>query len=216
MARAAAPMRHLRLVSTPHVKEIEMAKAAPARQRTDTPGVYRRGNTYTYTYRVEGRQRWGTAPTLAAARRAKRQAEADSDRGLLVDIERIKFGVYARDWIKTYQGRTSSGFRESTRRWYRQVLEQRIIRTSTAVGSTRRHPSARGQGVHRVVAGAGGPAPAGAQAGGSGCRTDGLADTARFMIVKRRRRTARRAVGLRALKHHLVAATPLVSLRGAG
>jgi hypothetical protein len=34
---------------------------------------------------------------------------------------------YARDWIKTYQGRTSSGVRESTRRWHRQVLEQRII-----------------------------------------------------------------------------------------
>jgi hypothetical protein len=82
---------------------------------------------YAYVYRVEGRQKWGSAQTLAAARKAKRQAEADADRGLIVDIENIKFGDYARHWILTYQGRTSGGFRESTRRWYRQVLEQRII-----------------------------------------------------------------------------------------
>lgn len=95
--------------------------------RTETPGVYRRGKVYAYVYRVEGRQKWGTAPTLAAARRAKRQAEADADRGLIFDTEDVRFGDYARHWITTYQGRTSSGFRESTRRWYRQVLEQRII-----------------------------------------------------------------------------------------
>jgi hypothetical protein len=49
------------------------------------------------------------------------------DRGLIVDVENVKFGDYARHWILTYQGRTSGGFRESTSRWYRQVLEQRII-----------------------------------------------------------------------------------------
>ena len=95
--------------------------------RTDTPGVYRRGKVYAYVYRGEGRQKWGTAPTLAAARRAKRQAEADADRGLIFDTEDVRFGDYARRWITTHQGRTSSGFRESTRRWYRQALEQRII-----------------------------------------------------------------------------------------
>jgi integrase len=119
-------MRHLRHVSTPP-KEIEMAKTATKLVRTDTPGVYKRGKKYTYVYRVEGRQKWGTAPTLAAARKAKRQAEADADRGLIFDTEDIKFGDYARSWIDTYQGRTSGGFRESTRRWYRQLLEQRII-----------------------------------------------------------------------------------------
>ena len=104
-----------------------MAQSKTTLVRTDTPGVYRRGKVYAYVYRVEGRQKWGSAPTLAAARKAKRQAEADADRGLIVDVENIKFGDYARHWILTYQGRTSSGFRESTRRWYRQVLEQRII-----------------------------------------------------------------------------------------
>jgi hypothetical protein len=46
----------------------------------------------------------------------KRQAEADADRGLIVDTENIKFGDYARHWITTSQSRTSGGFRESTRR----------------------------------------------------------------------------------------------------
>jgi hypothetical protein len=41
MAHAAAPVRHLRRWLSP----------PPTRQRTDTPGVYRRDNTYTYTYR---------------------------------------------------------------------------------------------------------------------------------------------------------------------
>ncbi|HEU4973729.1 MAG TPA: site-specific integrase [Baekduia sp.] len=104
-----------------------MATKKSSLQRTDTPGVYRRGGRYAYTYRVDGRQRWGSAPTLAAARRAKRQAEADADRGLIVDGEPVRFGDYARQWIDTYQGRTASGFRPSTRRWYRQVLEQRLI-----------------------------------------------------------------------------------------
>jgi hypothetical protein len=122
-----AERRHLRLVSTP-TKENEMAKNKVALRRTDTPGVYRRlGGTYAYVYRVEGRQRWGSAATLAAARRAKRLAEADSDRGLIVEVERIRFGDYARQWIDTYQGRTANGFRPSTRRWYRQVLNDRLI-----------------------------------------------------------------------------------------
>jgi hypothetical protein len=96
-------MRHLRLVSTPP-KEIEMAAKTTTLVRTDTPGVYRRGKKYTYVYRLAGRQKWGTAPTLAAARKAKRLAEADADRGLIFDIEDIKFGDYARNWIDTYQG----------------------------------------------------------------------------------------------------------------
>jgi hypothetical protein len=75
MARATAPVRHLRLVSTPHAKEIEMAKSKSTLVRTDTPRVYRRGKVYAYVYRIEGRQTWGSAPTLAAARGAKRQAE---------------------------------------------------------------------------------------------------------------------------------------------
>jgi hypothetical protein len=52
-----------------------MAKSKSTLVRTDAPGVYRRGKAYAYVYRVEGRQKWGSAPTLAAAGRpsAKRR-----------------------------------------------------------------------------------------------------------------------------------------------
>lgn len=99
----------------------------PTLVKTNTPGVYRRGGSYAYTYRVEGRQRWGSAATLDEARRKKRQAEADADRGELVELADVEFGAYAREWIAHYQGRTSNGLRESTRRSYRQTLESRVI-----------------------------------------------------------------------------------------
>jgi integrase len=94
--------------------------------KTKTAGIYKRGNRYRYTYRVRGVQRWGSASTYDEARRLKRQAEADDDRGEARELATVSFGAYARAWVETYQGRTSSGFRESTRRSYRQMLE-RII-----------------------------------------------------------------------------------------
>jgi hypothetical protein len=48
-----APMRHLRLVSTPP-KEIEMAKTATTLVRTDTPGVYKRGIAGAIDSRLNG------------------------------------------------------------------------------------------------------------------------------------------------------------------
>jgi integrase len=95
--------------------------------KTDVPGVYRRGDRYVYTYRKRGKQRWGSARTKAEARRLKRNAETDVERGEHRDLSRATFGEYAREWIEHYAGRTSSGFREPTRRWYRQMLEDRLI-----------------------------------------------------------------------------------------
>jgi integrase len=95
--------------------------------KTDVPGVYSRGDRYVYTYRKRGKQRWGTARTKAEARRLKRSAETDVERGEHRDLSRASFGEYAREWIDHYGGRTSSGVRESTRRWYRQMLEDRLI-----------------------------------------------------------------------------------------
>lgn len=96
-------------------------------EKTSVPGVYRRGAKYVYAYRANGRQRWGTASSLDDARRSKRQADSAADRGEVVEPSRLGFGEFARDWIETYQGRTSAGFRESTRRSYRQMLEDRVI-----------------------------------------------------------------------------------------
>ncbi len=73
-----------RLVSAHPLEGPEMATATkkrpqPKTEKTKVPGVFRRGEVYLYSYRVEGRQRWGRAATLDEARRAKRQAEADAD-----------------------------------------------------------------------------------------------------------------------------------------
>ena len=69
-----------------------MPKQQPKNEKTKVPGVYRRGNRYVYCYRVDGRQRWGSAPSLDEARRLKRQADADADRGELVDVTNATFG----------------------------------------------------------------------------------------------------------------------------
>ena len=107
---------------------IPRGEAMPAKmEKTDVPGVYKRGGRYAYSYRKRGRQHWGSAATKAEARRRKRNAETDVERGEHRDACRLAFGEYARPWIEHYTGRTSRGFREPTRRWYREMLEQRLI-----------------------------------------------------------------------------------------
>jgi integrase len=96
-------------------------------EKTKTPGVYRRGKKYVYAYRVRGVQRWKTVDSYDEARRGKLAAEVDLERGELRDLSRVAFGEYAREWVVNYQGRTSNGFRGSTRRAYTQMLETRII-----------------------------------------------------------------------------------------
>jgi hypothetical protein len=104
-----------------------MAAKKSSLEKTKTPGVYRRGKKYVYAYRVRGVQRWKTVDTYDEARRGKLAAEVDVERGELRDLSRASFGDYAREWIINYQGRTSNGFRGSTRRAYTQMLEARII-----------------------------------------------------------------------------------------
>ena len=116
----------LRLVSVP-TTGAEMAAKKSTLAKTKTPGVYRRGKKYVYAYRVRGVQRWKTVETYDEARRGKLAAEVDVERGELRDLSRVSFGDYAREWIVNYQGRTSNGFRGSTRRAYTQMLEARII-----------------------------------------------------------------------------------------
>jgi integrase len=104
-----------------------MATKKSKLEKTKTPGVYRRGKKYVYAYRVRGVQRWKTVETYDEARRGKLAAEVDVERGELRDLSRVSFGDYAREWVVNYQGRTSNGFRGSTRRAYTQMLEARVI-----------------------------------------------------------------------------------------
>jgi len=91
-------------------------------EKTDVPGVYRRGGRFAFSYRVRGRQKWGSAATKAEARRLKAEMETDAARGEHRDRSQVRFGEYADTWIENYQGRTARGFRESTRNSYRAAL----------------------------------------------------------------------------------------------
>jgi hypothetical protein len=47
-------------------------------ERTDAPGIYRRGSRYVVVYRVEGRQRKQSADTLAEARAIKLERDGEA------------------------------------------------------------------------------------------------------------------------------------------
>jgi integrase len=95
-------------------------------ERTSVPGIFKRGDAYVVVYRFNGRQHKRTCRSFADARSAKAQLKADIDRG---EYERGRgtFEDYARTWVDSYTGRTTRGFRESTRRGYGRAIEQRAI-----------------------------------------------------------------------------------------
>jgi integrase len=64
---------------------------------------------------------------MAEAKTVKAQTRAEAASGVVVADRRVSFAAYARDWIATYAGRTSRGFRESTRDDYLQALEKDAI-----------------------------------------------------------------------------------------
>lgn len=107
--------------------------AAPL-EKTDVPGVYRRGSRYVYSYRHRGRQKWGSAATKTAARRAKAAVETDIRRGEHREGRTVTFETYALEWVATYQGRTSRGVDAGTREEYMRSLKARAI---PALGSMR-------------------------------------------------------------------------------
>lgn len=97
-------------------------------EKTKHPGIYRRGSRYVVVYRdPQGRQRKKFAETLRQALDAKAMLRADVRRGEYRTLSRVGFADYARDWIETYQGRTSRGVGEGSRDDYRDALERNAI-----------------------------------------------------------------------------------------
>jgi integrase len=97
----------------------------PARlEKTRTPGVFKRGSRYVFSYRVDGKQRWESCRTLDEARRAKAARATDIERGEFEQRSRITLHEYAREWIERYQGTGRRGFREETRTEYRALLDK--------------------------------------------------------------------------------------------
>ncbi len=95
---------------------------------TTTRGVYKRGSRYVTRFRgPDGRVRQRSAATLAEARAMKSALTTDVRRGEYREQARIAFDGYARQWIDTYQGRTSNGVRPATIVDYRRALERHAI-----------------------------------------------------------------------------------------
>jgi integrase len=109
--------------------------AAP-RERTKYPGIYKRGARYSFPYTdPQGKQRWGTARTLAEAREAKAAMTADVIRGEYRALSKITFGEYAPEWLRTYTGRTRRGIRAETLADYARALGIAPDGTPTGLGA---------------------------------------------------------------------------------
>ncbi|MGE5700867.1 MAG: tyrosine-type recombinase/integrase [Arthrospira platensis] len=93
-------------------------------EKTRTPGIFKRGSRYVFSYRVDGKQRWESSRTLDEARRAKAARATDIERGEFEQHSRITLHEYAREWIERYQGTGRRGFREETRTEYRALLDK--------------------------------------------------------------------------------------------
>ncbi|MEJ7785511.1 MAG: tyrosine-type recombinase/integrase [Solirubrobacteraceae bacterium] len=108
--------------STSTTVDAPAPKARPASSRmvrTKHAGIYRRGSRYVVVWVHRGKQHKSFHPTLAEAREAKGQrASGDTKPG-----NREPFETYARDWLGSYQGRTSRGFTERSRAAYLSALE---------------------------------------------------------------------------------------------
>jgi integrase len=92
--------------------------------KTKTPGVYKRGGWYVFSYRVEGKQRWESCRTLDEARSAKAARLTDLSRGEYQERSKLALREYALEWVERYQGTGRRGFREETRDEYRVLLEK--------------------------------------------------------------------------------------------
>jgi integrase len=110
-------------------------------EKTRTPGIFKRGSRYVFSYRVEGKQRWESCRTLEEARRVKSARSTDIGRGEFEERSRVTLREYAVPWIERYLGRGRGGFREGTRDEYRRQLEQYVLPQLGAAKLTEITPS---------------------------------------------------------------------------
>jgi integrase len=97
-------------------------------ERTKTPGIYRRGESYVVVGRdSHGKQVKRFARTLAEARVAKSELRTDVHRGEYRQLSRVTFQDYATEWLDSYTGRSSSGVRPGTLADYRSTIEREAI-----------------------------------------------------------------------------------------
>jgi integrase len=95
-------------------------------EKTNHPGIYKRGNRYVVVYYVNGGQKRETVGTMKAARKLKAARTADRDRGELFEGSNAPFRDYASDWADRYIGNGKRGFSEGSRRAYKRDLDRYI------------------------------------------------------------------------------------------
>jgi hypothetical protein len=87
-------------------------------ERTDAPGIYRRGLKYVVVYRVAGRQRKQYAGTLAQARAIK----LERDGAARAQRRGPTLHAFSLSWLDRYAGSGRDSVRVNTRREYRRLL----------------------------------------------------------------------------------------------
>jgi integrase len=97
-------------------------------EKTSTPGIFKRGSRYVFSYRVDGRQKWESARTLDEARNVKSERITDANRGELEQRSTVTLRDYALEWVERYQGTGKRGFRDETRDEYRALLKKYPLR----------------------------------------------------------------------------------------
>lgn len=92
-------------------------------EKTRYPGIYRRGSRLVITWEHRGKQHKESFGSMSEAREEKGKRDSGEKR----PKSRVRFGTYFPKWIKSYAGRTSRGFSESTRREYRRPIETHAV-----------------------------------------------------------------------------------------
>src|SRR5438874_2491289 len=97
--------------------------------RTKWPGIYRRGNSYTFRVpdSATGRSYRGTARTLEEAKRARSKMVAKVDEEGSLERSKITFAVYAEQWLELYRGRTRRRIRPATLSDYAKVIRRHAV-----------------------------------------------------------------------------------------
>ena len=84
--------------------------------KTKTPGIYKRGSRYVFSYRVNGGSAGSPAGRSTRRGARRRRGTTDVDRGEFAERSRVTLHEYLVEWIERYQGtgRRASGRRPAT------------------------------------------------------------------------------------------------------
>jgi integrase len=100
-----------------------------AETRTRWPGIYKRGDSYTFrvTDKRTGTSYRGTASTQAEAKQKMADMKVELRQRGSLDRSEITFKAYAEQWLELYRGRTNRRIRSQTMAGYTDVIRDHAI-----------------------------------------------------------------------------------------